>query len=197
MRTYPVLLLFGALLLPLLAFKCIEPCVAGLVPFRHIDWTVQTIDNSGAAPLVRTGDLFPRQAFGLRISAGATLSNPLDTVGITCPEFVADTPIVDAKVLALSRFDAQHPAGSDISAFFKVRQTVGQPPGTRLSNAFVNYQPLRSIGELLNQYEGAGYADLLLLLPPDESYTGAFEIQLIRADSSKVVLATAVITLSN
>ena len=197
MRTYPVLLLFGALLLPLLAFTCIEPCVEGLVSFRHVDWTVQPLDNSGATPLVRTGDFFPRQAFGLRVSAGVALGNPLDTVGITCPEFVADTLIVDAKVLVLARFDAQHPAGSDISAFFKVRQTVGKPPETKLSNAFVNYQPLRSIGELLNQYEGVGYADLLLLLPPDAPYTGAFEIQLIRADSSKVVLTSAVITLSN
>lgn len=197
MRTYPVLLLFGALLLPLLAFKCIEPCVEGLVPFRHVGWTVQPFDNSGAAPLLRTGDFFPRQAFGLRVSAGMALSNPLDTIGVTCPEFVIDTPVVDVRVMALARFDAQHPAGSDISAFFKVRQTVGQPPETKLSNAFVNYQPLRSIGALLNQYEGVGYADLLLLLPPDAPYTGAFEIQLIRADSSKVVLTSAVITLSN
>lgn len=197
MRSSVYLMVYGTLFLLWTGFKCIEPCIDTPVSFRHSAWTLALLDNSGAEPLERTGTTFPRRAFGIRIDAQRSLVNPQDTAGVTCPLFVPDSAIVDARVLATADFDAQHPAGSDVSAFFKIRFKNGVAPASHLSKSFINYQPLELIGALLNQYEFTTPADLLLVSPPEKPYTGAFEVQLLRSDSSKITITTNVVILKD
>lgn len=197
MRSSVYLMVYGTLFLLWTGFKCVEPCLDTPVSFRHSAWTLALLDNSGIEPLERRGTAFPRRAFGIRIDAQRSLVNPRDTAGVTCPLFVPDSAIVDARVLATADFDAQHPAGSDVSALFKVRFKNGVAPAGHLSHNFTNYQPLELIGALLNEYEFATPADLLLVSPPENPYTGAFEIQLLRRDSRSIIITTNVITLKD
>ena len=172
---------------------CEKICEPSPVPARQVRWSATPLDNSGASPAPSTSPSIPRQAFGIRLTC-PTDFNPADTVGtdLGCGrQFYTDTTVTSIRIVSLLDFDAQHPAGSNVTDLFQCvlddRVLPFSPPGTYpASSSHTRYDAAQSAVVLLNRLDPMAQADLLLTLPPAAALTARFAIELLRSDSSVV-----------
>jgi len=188
-------------------FQCGDECDPTPVPAQQTRWSLQTLDNSGAAPIVVSGTSVSRQAFGIRITCPMDVL-PADTVGadLGCGLFFyPDTPLVSLRVVTLLDFDAQHPALSDVTDLFRCRLRSGQvslsspqptPSGsTHVGNQHTQYDQAQNAVFQLGRIDPVAQADLLLITPPAAPLTARFGIELTRRDSSVLHLKTPTVQL--
>lgn len=129
---------FTITLLSLCCFSCMKKADYREIPVTLCSIDVQPLDNTGSSPQTTTSDTVAAQAFGLRLllnymdEAGICQINPMETVsffpgcyamgnnGKTSYYYVPENPIDSLFIYSTEDFDASHPAGTDLTAFFSI-----------------------------------------------------------------------------
>lgn len=102
--------------------------------YSNLRVRVDNLDNSGAEPVISSSGSIVKEAYGMRINVVRALIAQIDAAK---PGFITSAysfscnwvdgriipvdSVVDASIITLHDFDASHPAGSDVTAFFSVR----------------------------------------------------------------------------
>lgn len=126
------------ILLCFCCFSCMKKADYREIPVTLCSIDLQPIDNTGSSPQTAISDTVAAQAFGLKLQlnymdeAGICKINPMETVsffpasyalgnnGKTAYYYVPENPIDSLFIYSTEDFDASHPAGADLSAFFSV-----------------------------------------------------------------------------
>lgn len=123
-------------------------------------------DNSGDTPLLREDGQCPKEAYLLRIAP---------VWEYHCDINILEPPITDFRIITLTDFDENHPAGSDVYTLFK------EYPAEILKDAFDD-DPLQR-GEPITRLASWGaFYKALLTYPQPGTYQ--FRVELETADGT-------------
>lgn len=185
-----LLLLFLPVMVNMIVACC--NCLDSVVLlYTYKEFSVSNLDNSGAQPREITTGAVPKAAYGLRMQIAAEevvrLDNPVSLFGqaayarYTKCRCGGDTyyhprdTITSINVITLNNFNSSHPAGADVSAYFKILESYS----------------LSTISEYLkkaqdNLFNDGLYdkklLDLLLMTAPDAAGAYKFRVQVVVSD---------------
>jgi uncharacterized protein DUF5034 len=183
--------LFLVLLFPFIADLAISCCnCLDTLTHNYSNRTlkVTSLDNSGQDPKeISAGSVF-KTAYGIRVQLFREkvvhIKKPAIVFGQSawafdcrCPptdEFLPKDSVIDIRVLTLYNFNNDHPANSDVSAYFKVYA----PYNFETLDAYRKYIGGAFYGESDLQLS----FNMLLMTPPASGGAHQFRVQLILSD---------------
>lgn len=177
---------------------CDEPLMAN---FTYKNLSIEHLDNSGTEP-ISTNESVLKTAYGIRLTINreeiANLNHTKflfmqSAYAISCDDcaekkFLPKDSITSIRIITLNDFDENHPADSDISAYFKVYKfrvysTISEHIETFL-NHYINYP---------SQFESED--DFLLMNAPTINTQHAFKIEIHLSDGTILEQQTTPINL--
>ncbi len=158
------------------------------------------VNNSGQTPVIVDNGIIPKEAYGLRLEclvAKLAFNESIKFFEISsayafdcdCPPeiayFAKDT-ISNIRITTLNNFDDSHPAGSDISDFFKVFK----------NDSFITIQEFIGFPERA-YYENPDNEIINFYLLKSPSIIGEFrfKIEILLSDGTNLTSVTSAITL--
>lgn len=177
------------LLFPLLAEVVVSCCNCPDPDIKHYTnrtASVHNLDNTGSGPVVSSSGTIAKEAYGIRVdlkreltahtSRGVFLSQAYayDCFCEQSPQFLPKDSITALQVFTLRDFDNIHPAGSDVSTYFK---------------AYHPYYFL-TIPDLVEKWDTVLYdesrletkVDLMLMTPPGPNTRHQFRVRITLSD---------------
>jgi hypothetical protein len=161
--------------------------------------TVANLDNSGIQPVVTNSSSVSKDAYGIKINIQRELVACAEKSMLTffssayawscqCPPtlaMVAKDSIISFKVFTVYDFDADHPANSDVSEFFRVPEfnvynTI--PEYLNFQSRFAYYQYSYPKWTLFDDEQLDFEITLLLMTPPKIKTTNQFKIEITLSD---------------
>ncbi len=180
--------------------SCLDPVIER---YTNKSLELAVLDNAGPEPVVSADNRIPIKAFGLRLGLNrektACLFEPQQGWGVTpalyatscdCSlaiEYQPKDSVETIKITTLSDFDATHPAGSDISGYFKAYKSGYF---SEISSYIDQYFTV-----LYGEADFREEVDLLLLTPPAISGQYQFVVRLLLSDGRILEQRTPEITL--
>ena len=168
--------------------------------YTNKSFTVANLDNSGSGPVVATAATVPKAAYGIRLQivrettacGRRALFLPVAyAFSCGCPpelEILPRDSVTAIHVFTLADFDGNHPAGSDVSAYFKSYTPyyfLGIPDYLQKSRTV-----------LLDESELQARIDLLLMTAPARTGAHRFRVRLTLSDNRVLELDTPPIELA-
>lgn len=194
---------FILLFLPLIAqvifisCHCPEPLIEY---YSNKEFTLFNLDNSGYEPKITTADSVPKEAFGVRLQLErekTAFYKPIQPVFFQSayafrrecppPRILPRDSVLSLKVFTLNDFDASHPAGSDVSDYFKVFER----------NNFRPIEPYLKAENttLFSEEQLKEKLDLLLMTAPVLNKSHQFKIEISLSDGRLIELFSTAINL--
>jgi hypothetical protein len=193
------------LLFPLiteLVVSCCDCNIETLIGhYTNKDIVLTNIDNSGSEPITTTANSVPKQAYGIRTQLNrektACLS-PSKSIFIqtayatscNCPppnQLLARDSVTAIQIFTLNDFDANHPANSDVSDYFRIFK--GSSFST-ISDFIIDYNTI-----LYDESELELLFDVLLMTPPILNQKHYFKIKISLSDGRTLEATTTSIDL--
>lgn len=179
------------LLLPLMAevvvscCNCIEPVIQH---YTNKTISLSHLDNSGQEAIVSASNTVLKSAYGIRLQLireklaclqqRPSLFLPSAyAMGCHCPppqQYLAKDSIASITLFTLADFDNDHPAGADLSGYFKVYKPYSYTP----IEDFVKNAP----GTLFDERELSTTIDLFLMAVPAVGGDHRFKVQVRLSD---------------
>jgi hypothetical protein len=183
--------LFLVLIFPFIADLAISCCNCLDTLTHHYSnktLKVSSLDNSGQEPKeISAGSVF-KAAYGIRVQLvrekvvhinkpAIVFGQAAWAYGCHCPptdEFLPNDSVIAIRVLTLYNFNSDHPANSDVSAYFKVYT----PYNFQTLDAYTKYIGTSFYSETELQLS----FNMLLMTPPASGGAHQFRVQFILSD---------------
>ena len=178
--------------------NCIDPVIQH---YTNKSISVSNLDNTGQEPIVSTANSINKNAYGFRLQLTREKLACLEkrysffiqstyAMSCRCPpptQFMAKDSINSIKVFTIQNFDGAHPAGSDVSDYFKVYRgfsftTIGDFLKTSKQTLF-------------DERELQPLTDFLLMTAPAIVGARRFKVQLTLSDGRVLETETSTIDL--
>jgi hypothetical protein len=177
--------------------NCIDPVVQH---YTNKTISASNLDNTGKEPVVSTANSINKNAYGFRLQLTREKLACLEkrysffiqsyAMSCHCPpptQFMAKDSITSIKVFTIQDFDGTHPAGVDVSDYFKVYRQF----------AFFSISDFLTISQrtLYDERELQPQTDFLLMTAPTITGARRFKIQFTLSDGRILETETSTIDL--
>lgn len=165
--------------------NCLEPVFS---KYTHQSISLNNLNNAGISPVLTENDTIPKQAYGIRINLNATvlacatpkpafLLGSSYAFGCRCEPanvFFAKDSLVQIQVFTLNAFDELHPAGAEITEYFK---RFTHPNFTEISDWVQTKNNTKyDVSDINSSF------DILLITAPKELTQHVFKVRISLSD---------------
>jgi hypothetical protein len=180
--------------LPLMALTCkpdddIPFCYPKNIFYTWDSIYTQNLDNGGQTVFVSTSNTIPKAGYGIRLTfrKGPYV---IPTVGAdTCIWLSPTDTIEDIKIYTNYDFDGSHPAGSELSDYFRIASNEG------VNN--YSYSYFETIENFMSSHsKGFDRMDFLLFQAPQTGTGHQFRIDLLKNNGTILPVTVAPVTLN-
>lgn len=171
---------------------CIEPVVKH---YTNESVSLTILDNSGERPIETEASTIPGTAFGIKVSFSRQLAwsaNSLHSPFTTSHAFTCDCPpeleilpkdsITDFRVFTVNNFDVEHPAGAEVTDYFRVYQFYSFTSISEFIKNGSSYGYGTSRWALYSNDELNSSLNLLLMKAPEPTGMHRFRVRIALSD---------------